>query len=162
MTTPLAPPPPYRPFFHNHPPKKEPPLSDPSPSVARLRVARIERSPSPEGYATVRVGLDLRGERHTGESQGVLTREGDLRSGAEATLRAVASATAGKIRFSLLGIKAVRAFDSWIVITSVDARADDQHYKLIGARTVQAEDMVHGAVLSVLDALNRVVELHLP
>jgi hypothetical protein len=125
-------------------------------------VARIERSPSPDGYATVKVGLDRRGERFTGESQGVLTREGDLRTGAEATLRAVASATSDQLRFNLLGIKAVRAFDSWIVITSIDARTEDQHYKLIGARAVQAEDMVHGAVLSVLDALNRVVELHLP
>lgn len=143
------------------PPTRSPALSDPSASGSRLRVARIERSPSPDGYATVRVGLDLRGERHVGESQGVLTREGDLRSGAQATLRAVASATEGDLRLNLLGIKAVRAFDSWIVITSIDARAEDKQYKLIGARTAEAEDMVHGAVLSVLDALNRVVELHL-
>lgn len=132
-----------------------------APSGGRLRLHRVESEPSPDGYARVRVSLDLKGERHLGEAKGVLTREGDLRTGAEATLRAITSATGGRLRLGLIGIKAVRAFDSWIVIASVEARGPDRHYKLIGARATDAEDMVSGAAVAILDALNRVVELHL-
>jgi hypothetical protein len=140
----------------------EPTAPDPSPAAGgRLRLARVESSPSPDGYARVTVMLDLKGARHAGEAKGVLTREGDLRTGAEATLKAVASATGGRLRLGLIGIKAVRAFDSWIVIASVEARGPERHYKLIGARATEAEDMVRGAAAAILDALNRVVELHL-
>jgi hypothetical protein len=139
-----------------------PPPSSPPPPPPRLRLQRVESVPSPDGYARVRVVLDLKGTLHVGESQGVLTREGDLRTGAEATLRAVTAATGGRLRLGLIGIKAVRAFDSWIVIASVEARGPERHYKLIGARATEAEDMVQGAATAILDALNRVVELHLP
>lgn len=131
------------------------------PSGGRLRVARIERVPSPNGHARVRIVLE--GPEHSweGSAEGVLTREGGLRTGAEATLQAVTKATGERLRLSLVGIKAVRAFDSWIVISSIDARAPEHDYKLIGARTAESDDMVRGAVLSVLDALNRVIELYL-
>jgi hypothetical protein len=135
--------------------------SDSTRPGSRLRLARIDTVPSPDGYARVRVILDLRGEQHVGEAQGVLTREGDLRTGAHATLKAITSATAGKLRLGLVGIKAVRAFDSWIVVASVEARDPERLYKLIGARAVEDEDMVRGATTAILDALNRVVELHL-
>jgi hypothetical protein len=131
------------------------------PSGGRLRVARIERVPSPDGYTRIRLSLEALGETFSGEAQGVRTREGGLRTGAEAALQAIDYATGGRLRLALLGIKAVRAFDSWIVISSVEAKSDDRHYKLIGARTAESEDMVRGAVLSILDALNRVIELHL-
>lgn len=135
--------------------------SSPTPAGQRLRLIRVERVPSPDGYARVRVTLELRGEPYVGEAQGVLTREGDLRTGADATLRAIASATGGRLRLGLIGIKAVRAFDSWIVVCSVEASGNERHYKLIGARATEAEDMVRGAATAILDALNRVVELHL-
>lgn len=138
------------------PPSPTPPTSGP-----RLRLLKVERVPSPDGYARVRVALEWGGQRHVGEAQGVLTREGDLRTGADATLKAVASATGGRLRFGLIGIKAVRAFDSWIVICSVEARGGERHWKLIGARSTDADDMVRGATTAILDALNRVVELHL-
>lgn len=136
-------------------------MANETPVGARLRVARVERSPSPDGYARVSIVLDALGQSWVGEAQGVLTREGDLRTGAEATLKAVSAATGGRLRLGLVGIKAIRAFDSWIVVTSVEVRSPDRHYKLIGARTAEAEDMVRGAVLSILDAVNRVVELYL-
>lgn len=140
----------------------EPPSSaSPPASGPRLRLLRVERVPSPDGYARARVALEWNGERHVGEAQGVLTREGDLRTGAEATLKAVTAATGGRLRLGLIGIKAVRAFDSWIVICSVEARGGERHWKLIGARSTDAEDMVRGAATAILDALNRVVELHL-
>lgn len=133
----------------------------PTTSGPRLRLLRVERAPSPDGYARVRVALEWKGQRHVGEAQGVLTREGDLRTGADATLKAIGSATGGRLRLGLIGIKAVRAFDSWIVICSVDAKGTERHWKLIGARSTDAEDMVRGAATAILDALNRVVELHL-
>jgi hypothetical protein len=136
-------------------------LTNQSPAGARLRVARVERAPSPDGYARVRIVLEALGQSWMGEAQGVLTREGDLRTGAEATLKAVAAATGGRLRLALVGIKAIRAFDSWLVVASVEVRSPDRHYKLIGARTAEADDMVRGAVLSILDAVNRVVELYL-
>lgn len=135
-------------------------MTQPPAPTPRLRVQRVEATPSPDGYARVRVTLEWQERTYMGEAQGVLTREGDLRTGADATLKAIAAATGGRLRLGLVGIKAVRAFDSWVVISSVEARSAERHYKLLGARATNSDDMVRGAVLSVLDALNRVVELY--
>lgn len=127
----------------------------------RLRIARVDYQPGSDGRGDVRVVLEFDGRQSSGVGRGLMTREGDLRMGAEATLQAVAASTDDQLDPDLVGIKAVRAFDSWLVIVSVEVNDDGRRLRLLGAETAEKDDLARGAVLAVLDALNRILERHL-
>lgn len=94
-----------------------------------------------------------------GEASGTQTVEGWLRTSAQAALRA-AEASAEGLTLQLAGIKAVRAFDGWVVIAAVRARSAERSWSLLGAQTSSDDEFKSTAVRSVLDAINRVLELH--
>lgn len=135
----------------------------PSPLIERprLRVAQVDYRPGADGRGDVDVTLEHGGRRWTGTGRGLTTREGHLRMGAEATLGAVTDSTAGSFRPELGGIKALRAFDSWLVIVSIEVDDAGRHLRLLGAEAAEGGNLVRGAVLAVLDAVNRVLERHL-
>ena len=137
-------------------------MTRPFPSeTPRLRIARVDYQPGSDGRGGVEVALEYKGRRSTGVGRGLMTREGDLRMGAEATLQAVIDSTADHFHPDLVGIKAVRAFDSWLVVVSIEVDDDGRRLRLLGAETAENDDLVRGAVLAVLDAPNRVLERHL-
>ena len=84
-----------------------------------------------------------------------------MRMGADAALAAVRRATEENLDPALGGIKAIRAFDTWLVIVSIEVDLGDRTLRLLGAQPADNGDMVRGAVHAVLDALNRVVEPHI-
>jgi len=133
------------------------PLTEPP----RLRVARVDYRPGADGRGAVEVALEFGGRRWTGSGRGLMTREGDMRMGADATLAAVIASTEGRFRPELGGIKAIRAFDSWLVIVSIEVDDAGRHLRLLGAEAAEDGNLVRGSVLAVLDALNRVLERHL-
>lgn len=135
--------------------------SSPLAESPRLRVARVDYRPGADGRGDVEVALEYGGRRWTGTGRGLMTREGDMRMGADATLEAVVASTDGSFRPVLGGIKAIRAFDSWLVIVSVEVDDAGRHLRLLGAEAAEGGNLVRGAVLAVLDALNRVLERHL-
>ena len=55
----------------------------------------------------------------------------------------------------------VRAFDAWIVITALRAQSSERAYRLLGSSEAPGEDTARGAVLSILDAVNRVLEKYM-
>lgn len=125
----------------------------------RLRFMDLEFRPSPDGHGTVVVRMEWRGEILTGEASGVATREGDLRMGANASLATIRRVAGDAVEAELVGVKAVRAFDAWVVIASVRAQANDRDYRLLGAKAVhEQKDLTRGAAIAVLDSLNRVLE----
>jgi len=127
----------------------------------RLRFEEFEHQASQNGRARVRVVL-TRGEgRYTGEATGVETREGAGRTAALAAIAAAHAASGGRFSAELMGIKLVRAFDAWIVITALRAHSSERSYRLIGSSEAPGEDTTRGAVLSVLDAVNRVLQKYL-
>ena len=126
-----------------------------TPGRGRLRFESLSYEPYPDGSSRVSVALEWMGMLHWGKATGTGTMEGDLRASAEAALAAAEAATGGTVSLSLLGIKAVRAFDSRVVIAAVDARAAGQHVKLLGAHAVAEGDLPRAATLTVLDAVNR-------
>ncbi|MBT8337191.1 MAG: hypothetical protein KJO11_11350 [Gemmatimonadetes bacterium] len=132
-----------------------------STDTTRLRIERIEAVPGPDGRGSAEVELSFDGRQWTGEGQGLLTREGNLRMGAEATLAAVRAAVDDRLAPTLGGIKAVRAFDEWLVIVSIEVDVAGRHLRLLGAEAAVGGDLVRGSVLAVLDALNRVLERYL-
>lgn len=133
----------------------------PYPDTPRLRVDRVDYAAGPDGTGSVEVQLSWRDRRWAGHGRGLMTREGDLRMGADATLEAVASSTDGRFAPTLGGIKAIRAFDAWLVIVSLEVDVDGEHLRLLGAQAADGGDLVRGSVLAVLDALNRVLERQL-
>lgn len=125
----------------------------------RLRFVELEFHPSPDGKGKVSVRMEWRGREIQGEATGLATREGDLRMGANASLATIHKIAAEVVEAELVGVKAVRAFDAWVVIASVRAKAQGQDYRLLGAKACADEDdLTRGAAIAVLDALNRVLE----
>ena len=133
----------------------------PSSDAPRLRIVRVDYPPGSDGRGAVEVALERGGRHWLGHGEGLMTREGDLRMGADATLRAIIASTDDRFHPELVGIKAVRAFDSWLVVTSIEVDDHGRRLRLLGAETADGGDLVRGAVLAVLDALNRVLERHL-
>ena len=103
--------------------------------------------------------MEWKGREVQGESVGIDTREGDMRMGAQASLATIHEIAADVVQAELMGVKAVRAFDAWVVIASVRANAQGRDYRLLGAKACEDEtELARGAAIAVLDALNRVLE----
>lgn len=115
----------------------------------------------PDGFLEASVELEWEGERHVGTARRAATLEGGLRAGAEAMIEAVGRVTGDRLRLSLRGVKAVRAFDSWVVVASIRGQGDEQRYSLLGSSACPDENTPRGAAMAILDAVNRVVEKYL-
>ena len=61
----------------------------------------------------------------------------------------------------IIGSKALRVFDSWVVVVMVRAWVDETPLQLLGAYPCPDEDTPRGAVMAVLDATNRVLQSYL-
>ena len=127
----------------------------------RLRFEEVQHERFPDGRCRVRVRFDWHGRTISAESAGTETREGILRAAARATLEVARIATEDRVSLELTGIKALRAFDAWVIIAAVRARTPDGTLQLMGSLATTDEDPSRGAVLSVLDAINRALERHL-
>lgn len=127
----------------------------------RLRFRAVEHDDYPDGRCRIRVVLDWTDDRtFVGEASGTQTTQGWLRTSAQATLQAAEASTGGGLTLTLAGIKAVRAFDGWVVIAGVRARSEERSWSLLGAQASRDDEFRSAAVRSVLDAINRVLELH--
>lgn len=137
------------------------PIPDP-PHRGRLRLDRLEGTVDADGALRVEVGLEWGGHVHRAIAAGLSTRQGALRAGGNAAVEAASSATGGRVKLRLAGIKAIRAFDRWLVISSVTVDDGAGVHRLLGAREAPDDDMSSGAVFSVLDAMNRFLTPYLP
>lgn len=135
------------------------------PYYARRRVrldgVAVEVFPDSRYRCTVTLSW-LERESFRGVADAPDTQQGRLWAGAEASVRAQAEATQDRLRLHLGGVKAVRAFDVWIVIAQVRAESHEQTYRLIGSVDIPAEAVAHGAAMAALDATNRILEKYLP
>lgn len=128
----------------------------------RLQFQDFSYESFPDGRCSAGVILAWTDEAtYAGKADGTQTLEGKLRCGAKAALSAAESATKGQVALSLLGVKALRAFDQWIVIVSVRGRSEGATYRLIGSYATAEEEAARGAALAVLDATNRILERYL-
>jgi hypothetical protein len=95
------------------------------------------------------------GRRFEGSSDGVSSQTGELRCCAVAAVHALEQAVQPRLTFELLGVKAVRAFDSTVIIVSLSARSE-QTIRLVGSCLTET-DPQRGAALAVLNATNRLL-----
>lgn len=129
---------------------------------SRLRFAEFEKKAFPDGHTTIGVRLEwTENDIFQVQEDGTQTREGETRAAALAVLRAVELATDGILTLELMGAKAVRVFDSWVVIVSARAVADGAEYSLVGSYACADDATARGAALATLNATNRIVEKYL-
>lgn len=132
-------------------------MTAPFPSQDRLRFAEFELDRLPNGRCRARVVLSWQNtDRYTGESEGLASQSGELRCAAEATVEALGKAVDNAMRFELLGVKAVRAFDATVVIVSLTVHGDKRGQRLIGSYLAD-DDFARGSALAVLHATNRIL-----
>ena len=129
----------------------------------RLRFEGFQLVRFPNGRSRLKVRMEWTQDRSfSGEAEGNQTLEGEVRAAAEAALIATARATEGQVEFDLRGVKALRVFDSWVVVVMVRARVKGEALSLLGAYPCPGEDTPRGSVMAVLDATNRLLSGHLP
>jgi hypothetical protein len=102
------------------------------------------------------VRLEWYGRFHEDHCEGLNTHQGRLAAGAGAMLKAAMAAAGKEMHAELIGVKAVRAFDGWVVVARLNAETGGKHMRLLGAASCEAEEeLPNQAVLAVLDATNR-------
>ncbi|HEX7243905.1 MAG TPA: hypothetical protein VF263_26695 [Longimicrobiaceae bacterium] len=122
------------------------------PRRVRFVQARLERPAA--GRAVAAVSVEWGGEVFEEEVQGESGDALELRLAALATLRTVEAVIGGAVRFRLVGIRALRAFDTDLIVVLL--HADHDAVPLIGA-SLARENPHRSAALAVLNATNRVL-----
>lgn len=130
---------------------------------SRLRFDSLEHVTTPDGSGRVSVRLEWSGQFYEGTVSCLETQQGVLKAASQAALSATLASTAAISRngidLEVVGVKAVRAFDGWVVVTRINGKAGADSYRLLGAAPCESEDDLPGAaVKAVLNASNRVVE----
>ncbi|KPJ74811.1 MAG: hypothetical protein AMS19_14820 [Gemmatimonas sp. SG8_23] len=130
---------------------------------SRLRFDSLEHITTPDGSGRVSVRLEWADEAYEGTVSCLQTQQGVLKAASEATLIATVSAALAfsddPIDLEVVGVKAVRAFDGWVVVTRVNGLVETESYRLLGAAPCEREEDLPGAaVKAILNACNRIVE----
>lgn len=124
----------------------------------RLRFAEFALDRLANGRCRARVVLTWQEvNEFVGESEGLGSQAGELRCAAEACVMALAKAVKNELKFELLGVKAVRAFDSNVVIVSMAVPEQNETHRLVGCYLTEDADPTRGAALAVLNATNRIL-----
>ena len=130
---------------------------------SRLRFDSLEHVTTPDGSGRVSVRLEWGGENYEGTVSCLETQQGILKAASQAALIATLQSSHAMqdtpIDLEVVGVKAVRAFDGWVVVTRVNGRSNGDDLRLLGAAPCESEaDLPGAAVKAVLNASNRVIE----
>jgi hypothetical protein len=133
-------------------------MSAPNPyGEERLRFVEFTLDRLANGRCRARVGLSWQNtHRFTGESEGLASQAGELRCAAQACVNALHDAVQSQVRFDLLGVKAVRAFDATVIIVSLSSHGERAGHRVVGSYLTN-DDTAKGAALAVLNATNRIL-----
>jgi hypothetical protein len=138
---------------------------------SRLRFDGIDHVRTPDGSGRVSVRLEWGGKTYERTVSCLETQQGVLKAASQAAIGATlaarggngdggdGSAGRGSLDLEVVGVKAVRAFDGWVVVARVNGSKGEERYRLLGAAPCEGEDdLPSAAVKAVLNASNRVVE----
>ena len=124
----------------------------------RLRFVDFELRRLQNGRCRARVVLEWHpDEQFIGSAEELGSQAGELRCAAQAALGAIERAMASRVNFELLGVKAVRAFDSTVVIVSLTSREEATRTARLVGSYITDDVSARGAALAVLNATNRVL-----
>jgi hypothetical protein len=123
----------------------------------RLRFSRFRFERTQTARCSAEVELEwMPGEVAVGRADGMASPQGDLRTAAEATIRAIEQFTRYAATFDLLGVKLMRAFDASVVMVSVQAQTGDGPRRLLGCH-LSDDDPLRSVVVATLQATNRIL-----
>lgn len=133
---------------------------------SRLRFDRLDHTTTPDGSGRVSVRLEWGGQTYEGTVPCLETQQGIIQAASQATLRATlasrpinGSSNGHGLALEVGGVKAVKAFDGWVVVTRLNGSRGDERMRLLGAAPCEGEDdLPNAAVKAVLNASNRVME----
>ena len=134
---------------------------------SRLRFDSLSHVRTPDGSGRVSVRLEWGGQMYEGTVSCLETQQGVIKAASQAALRATLASRSGngsangtfKIDLEVVGVKAVRAFDGWVVVTRINGTMGEERLRLLGAAPCEGEDdLPEAAVKAVLNASNRVME----
>ncbi len=119
----------------------------------RVRLEEFQYMQLPDGQWLGRVVVAWHpGSDFVGTAKGTASPEGQLRCAAEATACAVARATGNKVALQVLGVTAIEAYDTVLVVVSFEALGLVE--QLVGSCLIK-EQSSRAACLAVLHAANR-------
>ena len=122
----------------------------------RLEFVDFAFTRTPSGQCSAQVSLEWGEVIFSGRAIGQSSTFGDLRVSAEAALRALEDFAKDTLRFELLGLKHIRAFDSDMLIVSISARENGVMTRLVGCCLADT-DTRRSAAMAVLNATNRLL-----
>jgi hypothetical protein len=126
---------------------------------SRPRFEGLTVAPDPSGRCNIGVTLEWRGRTISRSVTCVETMQGRLRAAAQASLAAALEVVYDRASLSLIGVKAVRAFDGWVAIVRVNGEVGDRVLRLLGSAACEDEaDLPRTAALALLNAINRALE----
>lgn len=118
----------------------------------RVRFDGVDRVDE-TGGVVIKVALEWDGVVHTGEASGERGPAIELKTTARAAIRALESLTGQSLDVRIIGMKAIHAFDSDLLVASLYQSAGREK-RLVGAVVVKG-DPLDAAAVAVLSALNR-------
>ncbi len=118
----------------------------------RVRFERVEREDE-GGRVTITVCLEWGGEVFTGQATGERGPAIELKTTARAAVEALENLSGQALDLRIIGVKAVHAFDSDLMVASLYRSAGVQQ-RLVGAVLV-TDDPLDAAAVAVLSAMNR-------
>ncbi len=128
-----------------------------SPVRERLRFVEFEFRRLPSGGCQSRVALEWTpGQQFVGVAEGIASQAGSLRCAAQAAVEAIEQSISKRMTFELLGVKALRAFDSTVLIVSLSTHLDGEPRRIVGSYLTE-DGRERGAALAVLNATNRLL-----
>ena len=119
----------------------------------RVRFDDVSRWENPDRSVSVRVSLEWDGQPVVAELSGEKGEGPELRTAAQAALRAVEQVAGESLGLRLVGVKQVRAFDGELVVVSVSGGPGKT---LLGV-VLAGDDPLRATVIAVLMALNRLL-----
>jgi hypothetical protein len=119
----------------------------------RVRFVAARLTTPSMGRGRAEVELEWGGLAYRGDADGETGPAIALRLAAMATLRSLEAVLEGRLRFDLMGIKLVRAFDADVVVALLRAPGGEP---LVGA-SLAVDEPYRAAALAVLNATNRVL-----
>jgi len=131
---------------------------------SRLRFDRLDHTTTPDGSGRVSVRLEWGGQTFEGTVPCLQTQQGIIQAASQAALRATLASRPGNgnghgLALEVGGVKAVKAFDGWVVVTRLNGSRGDEKMRLLGAAPCEGEDdLPNAAVKAVLNASNRVMD----
>ncbi|UCF39706.1 MAG: hypothetical protein JSW43_08115 [Gemmatimonadota bacterium] len=123
----------------------------------RIKFEDLDFESLPNGRCRSKVTLAWdESNRFVGTAEGVSSEIGMLRCAAEATALALEEAVAGRVHLELLGVTTIKAFDTVVVVASLESHFSDHAQRVVGSSVIEGNPP-GAAVRAVLSATNRLL-----